>query len=108
MLAHELRNPLAPIRNAVEVLRASALDSARTPAWCHDIIERQVTQMAHLLDDLLDASRLSRGQLRLRPQPLDLATAIEQAIEIAQPLIDAGGHTFQVSCRSSRFRWTAT
>jgi PAS domain S-box-containing protein len=96
MLAHELRNPLAPIRNAVAVLRHPR-STAEKAAWCHDIIERQVTQMARLLDDLLDASRLSRGQLRLRPRPLDLTTAIEQAIEIAQPLIDAGGHTFQIS-----------
>ncbi|MDM0073642.1 PAS domain-containing protein [Variovorax sp. J2P1-59] len=95
MLAHELRNPLAPIRNAVAVLRHPR-STGQTAAWCHDVIDRQVTQMARLLDDLLDASRLSRGQLHLRLQPLSLATAIEQAIEIAQPLIDAGGHAFRL------------
>jgi len=95
VLAHELRNPLAPIRNAIHVLRRSG-PADPTTSWCHDVIDRQVGQMARLLDDLLDMSRLSRGQLQLRPQPLSLATAIEQAIEIAQPLIDAGGHAFTV------------
>jgi PAS domain S-box-containing protein len=93
MLAHELRNPLAPIRNAVAVLRRIGGGDA-TSAWCHDVIDRQVSQMAHLLDDLLDASRLSHGHLRLRMQPLQLATAIDRAIEIAKPVIDAGGHSF--------------
>jgi PAS domain S-box-containing protein len=95
VLAHELRNPLAPIRNAIHVLRQSG-PADPTTTWCHDVIDRQVGQMARLLDDLLDMSRLSRGQLQLRSQPLSLATAIEQAIEIAQPLIDAGGHAFTV------------
>ncbi|SFN46731.1 PAS domain-containing protein [Variovorax sp. OV329] len=90
VLAHELRNPLAPIRNAVEVMRRLKPDA---PAGrFHDIIDRQVRQMAHLLDDLLDASRLSRGELRLRLQPLLLEQIIGQAVEIAQPHIDAGGH----------------
>ena len=95
-LAHELRNPLAPIRNAVDLLRRGAPADART-AWCHDVIERQTGQMAHLLDDLLDVSRLTRGQLRLRREPLLLATVVEQAIEIAQPLIDRAGHTLSVT-----------
>jgi len=93
MLAHELRNPLAPIRNAIAVLRKIGGADA-TSAWCHDVIDRQVSQMAHLLDDLLDASRLNHGHLRLRMQPLQLATAIDRAIEIARPVIDAGGHSF--------------
>ncbi|MDM0107051.1 PAS domain-containing protein [Variovorax sp. J22R24] len=103
MLAHELRNPLAPIRNAVAVLRHPR-STGKTADWCHDVIDRQVTQMARLLDDLLDASRLSRGQLHLRIQPLSLATAIEQAIEIAQPLIDAGGHSFNVTLPAQALR----
>jgi len=92
ILAHELRNPLAPIRNAVEVMRRLKPDA---PAGrFHDIIDRQVRQMAHLLDDLLDASRLSRGELRLRLQPLLLEDIVTQALEIAQPHIDAGAHEF--------------
>jgi len=94
VLAHELRNPLAPIRNAVEVMRRLKPDA---PAGrFHDIIERQVKQMAHLLDDLLDASRLSRGELRLRLQPLQLDQVIAQAVEIAQPHVDAGSHRLVV------------
>ncbi|VTU45327.1 hybrid sensor histidine kinase/response regulator [Variovorax sp. PBL-E5] len=96
VLAHELRNPLAPIRNAIYLLRR--IDAADPKVgWCHDVIDRQVMQMARLLDDLLDVSRLTRGQLRLRLQPLGLASAIEQAVEIAQPLIDAGGHALTVT-----------
>lgn len=92
MLAHELRNPLAPIRNAVGVLRKSGAADAAMASWCHDVIERQVGQMAHLLDDLLDASRLKQGQLRLRLERLALAIAIDRAVEIARPAIDAAGH----------------
>jgi PAS domain S-box-containing protein len=94
-LSHELRNPLAPIRNAVNALRQLPPSDPRA-AWCHDVIGRQTDQMSHLLDDLLDVSRLTRGQLTLRMRRLDLATVIEQAIEIAQPLIDAAGHELRV------------
>ena len=95
-LAHELRNPLAPIRNAISVL--GRLGGFGTQAdWCHAVIDRQVEQMAHLLDDLLDVSRLARGQVRLRLRPLQLATVIEQAIETAQPLIDGERHTLSVT-----------
>jgi PAS domain S-box-containing protein len=95
-LSHELRNPLAPIRNAVGVLRKLDPGDPRV-AWCHDVIGRQTEQMAHLLDDLLDVSRLTRRQLTLRPRRLDLATAIAQAIEIAQPVIEAAGHELEVA-----------
>ena len=95
-LAHELRNPLAPIRNAVAILRKLG-DSGTRADWCREVIDRQVSQMAHLLDDLLDVSRLARSQVRLRLQPVQLATAIEQAIETAQPLIDRERHTLSVS-----------
>ena len=93
MLAHELRNPLAPIRNAVTILRRSGA-ADKTATWCHEVIERQVTQMARLLDDLLDVSRLGRGQLQLRPEITTLGRVVEQAIEIARPAIDAGSHSF--------------
>ena len=96
MLAHELRNPLAPIKNAAQVLRRLVKGDAKT-TWCQDVIERQVDQMTRLLDDLLDVSRLSRGQLKLRPQLLTLDTVIAQAVELARPLVDAAGHTLQVS-----------
>jgi len=94
-LAHELRNPLAPIRNAIGVLRRAAPGDPRT-AWCHDVIDRQAGRMAHLLDDLLDVSRISRDQLQLRRQTLQLGTVVDNALEIAQPVIDAAGHTLTV------------
>jgi len=96
MLAHELRNPLAPIRNAVTILRKSG-PADPTTTWCHEVIDRQVNQMARLLEDLLDVSRLSRGQLQLRLEPTSLAQVVDQAIEIAQPSIQAGEHAFIVT-----------
>ena len=100
MLAHELRNPLAPIKNAAQVLRRIVKPEPKT-TWCQDVIERQVDQMTRLLDDLLDVSRLSRGQLKLKPQELTLAAVIEQAVELARPLIDAAGHTLVVTLPDS-------
>ncbi len=96
-LAHELRNPLAPIRNAANVLHPGAHADPQQLAWCREVIDRQVAQMSRLLEDLLDVSRMTRGQFALRRQPLVLATVVEQAIEIAQPLIDANGHTLSVA-----------
>jgi PAS domain S-box-containing protein len=90
-LAHELRNPLAPIRNAVDVMRrVGAVDPKLN--WCRDLIDRQVAQMAHLVEDLLDVSRINNGKLTLRTERLEMATVIEQAIETARPYIDAAGH----------------
>ncbi len=94
-LSHELRNPLAPIRNAVNVLQHLPAGDARA-AWCRDVIARQTAQMARLLDDLLDVSRLTRGKLTLRVQRLDLATVMARAIEIAQPVIDGARHDLTV------------
>ncbi len=94
-LAHELRNPLAPIRNAVQVLRQKGPPDPEL-VWCRDIIDRQVAQMAHLLEDLLDVSRITQGRLVLRREVLDASHFIEQAIEIAQPLITDRGHALSV------------
>ena len=93
-LAHELRNPLAPIRNAAHVLRRKDLAPAQI-AWCGDVIERQAAQMSHLLEDLLDVSRMARGQFQLRRERVLLKGVLEHAIETAQPLIDGAGHTFE-------------
>ena len=84
MLAHELRNPLAPIRNAVQVLR---LVGSPDPAAQRqkEIIDRQVAHMARLLDDLLDVSRITRGKIKLRKERLDLRAVIESAIDISRP-----------------------
>ena len=95
-LAHELRNPLAPIRNAVHLLKQSGTADPRV-MWCHSVIDRQSRQMAHLLDDLLDVSRMSRQQLKLRIGTLLLSDVIDQAVETAQPFIDASRHVFVVN-----------
>jgi PAS domain S-box-containing protein len=94
-LAHELRNPLAPIRSAAHALHQVTVPDPRL-AWCRDVIERQVAHMTRLLDDLLDLSRLNRGELRLRREVVNLAEALEHAQEIAQPLVLAGGHRLSV------------
>jgi|CXWL01.1.fsa_nt_gi PAS domain S-box-containing protein len=90
-LAHELRNPLAPIRNATAVLRQPGKTEAQR-AECVEVIDRQVAQMALLLEDLLDVSRFTRGKLSLRLERVLLATVIDHAVEIARPLVDDGAH----------------
>jgi signal transduction histidine kinase len=90
-LAHELRNPLAPILNAVALLRGPESEPDRI-GWSREVIERQVGHMARLLDDLLDVSRVSRGRLRLLAEPVDLSEVVRHAVEASQPLIDAGHH----------------
>jgi PAS domain S-box-containing protein len=94
-LAHELRNPLAPIRNAVELLRRKGGADPQV-ARCQEIIDRQVGQMSHLLDDLLDLSRLTYGKFQLRKELLAVATVVERAVEIAHPLIESSGHSLTV------------
>jgi PAS domain S-box-containing protein len=90
-LAHELRNPLAPIRTAVEVMR---LPNANE--WQRDharvVIDRQVRHMARLLDDLLDVSRITRGTVELRSERVSVKEAMETAVETAQPILDRKGH----------------
>jgi signal transduction histidine kinase len=92
-LAHELRNPLAPIRNAIEVLRMTgSLDP--TTQTAHEMIDRQINQLVRLVDDLLDVSRITRGKLPLRKERVELAAAVRSAVETARPLIEAAGHEF--------------
>jgi len=91
MLAHELRNPLAPIRNALGIMAVSKETSPQI-AWSRDVIERQAAQLTRLVDDLLDVSRITRGKLRLQAEPMDLKVAVARAIESARPLIDRRKH----------------
>jgi signal transduction histidine kinase/ActR/RegA family two-component response regulator len=98
-LAHELRNPLAPIRNAAELLRIHAADDRRRQ-WAREIITRQVKRMGLLLDDLLDVSRISRQRLQLKMEKVSLAAVVSTAVETARPLIDAKQHSLQVSLPS--------
>jgi signal transduction histidine kinase len=91
MLAHELRNPLAPIRTAVELLRLKELSDAQR-ASARDIIGRQVEQLVTLIDDLLDVSRITRGMISLQREPVLLAAIIARAVETVRPTIDARRH----------------
>ncbi|MBC7842356.1 MAG: response regulator [Gemmatimonadaceae bacterium] len=95
-LAHELRNPLAPIRNAVAVQQRRANDDPEL-AWSQAIIERQVGHMARLLDDLLDASRIAAGKHELRREEVPLSAVVAQAVETARPLIDQAGHRLEIT-----------
>ncbi len=101
VLAHELRNPLAPIRSAVQILR-SAETTGADPRPARDVIDRQVRQMAHLIDDLLDVSRISRGRIELRREPVDLAAVVRSALETSLPLVESCGHRLDVSLPSGR------
>jgi PAS domain S-box-containing protein len=94
-LAHELRNPLAPIRQAARLAQSpTASDAQRN--WSQQVIERQVRHMALLLDDLLDVSRITRGKLELRREHVQLASVIESALETAQPFLDERRQTLDV------------
>jgi signal transduction histidine kinase/ActR/RegA family two-component response regulator len=92
ILAHELRNPLAPLRNALHILRVT-----RTPDRLQEMMERQVQQMVHLVDDLLEVSRITRGKIELRKEPVELASLVRNAIETSGPIIEASRHELTVS-----------
>lgn len=95
MLSHELRNPLAPIRNAVRLLREPDLAESRL-AWTRDVIDRQVDHLARLLDDLLDVARLAQGKIVLRKEAVDIAVAVEHALEVCGHLIQSQRHQLDV------------
>jgi signal transduction histidine kinase/ActR/RegA family two-component response regulator len=95
MLAHELRNPLAPIRNAAKILRLMAPADPQLQR-ARGVIERQVTQLARLVDDLLDVSRIRGGKIRLDREPVDLASVISFAVETARPLIEERNHQLEL------------
>jgi signal transduction histidine kinase/DNA-binding response OmpR family regulator len=96
MLAHELRNPLAPIRNAVQVLQIPHANHDQQ-AWAKAIIHRQVEQMVRLVDDLLDVSRITQGKIQLKIELVDAATIVNRAVETSQPLIQSRGHILNVT-----------
>jgi len=100
-LAHELRNPLAPIRQASAVSRLPQATEAQK-RWSHEVIERQVRHMALLLDDLLDVSRITRGRLELRRGANALSEMIDAAVETARPLIDSRHHELDVVLPQAR------
>jgi signal transduction histidine kinase len=95
MLAHELRNPLAPIHNAVQLMhRQSFADPQLT--WSRDVIGRQLAHLTRLVDDLLDVSRITRGKINLNKEVIELETLLTRTVETVQPLIDERGHTLTV------------
>jgi PAS domain S-box-containing protein len=94
-LAHELRNPVAPIRHAVKLLGNTSLGEEQVQ-WCRNVIARQVEHMARLLDDLLDSARITRGDLMLRPAPVELHTIVADALDVAKPLIERKRHNLEV------------
>jgi signal transduction histidine kinase/ActR/RegA family two-component response regulator len=94
-LAHELRNPLAPIRNAVEIMRLAQADPIAT-ANARRLVERQLKHLVRLIDDLLDVSRITQGRLELRREKADVAIALRMALETSRPLIEAKSHSLHV------------
>ncbi|HEX6414060.1 MAG TPA: response regulator [Burkholderiales bacterium] len=96
MLSHELRNPLAPIRNAVEVIRRLAPPDPKL-TMARDVVDRQVTLLARLVEELLDVSRISQGKIALKKEPVDIARIIAHSVETSRPLIDARAQALSVS-----------
>jgi signal transduction histidine kinase len=96
ILAHELRNPLAPIRNSLHILSMNEEHNPAAMQVC-EVIERQVNHMVRLVDDLLDVSRVTRNTIELQKEPLEVAAFIRSAVEASRPLIDAANHRFALS-----------
>jgi PAS domain S-box-containing protein len=94
-LGHELRNPLAPLRNALEVLRLNGADPT-VSRQAQDIMDRQLHQLTRLVDDLLDVSRIAQGKLTLRKERLDLRGVLTQAVQMNTPLVEGRGHRLAV------------
>jgi signal transduction histidine kinase len=91
MLSHELRNPLAPIRNAVQVVRRIAPPDPKL-IWANDVMDRQVDHLTRLVEELLDVARISEGKIALQIEPVDLVAVIAHSVETARPFIDARRH----------------
>src|SRR4029434_4326454 len=96
----ELRNPLAPILAAIEVMQPSAAEATHVHARA--VVRRQVRQMARLIDDLLDVGRITSDRFVLRTAPVELATVVSAAVETSKPLINERGHHLQVTLPESR------
>src|SRR5579883_2781290 len=100
MLAHELRNPLAPIHNAVELMRMKPLEDPQL-TWAREVIARQLTSLTRLVDDLLDVSRITRGKINLTREVVELEGLISRAVETVQPLFDEHRHQLTVELPDS-------
>jgi PAS domain S-box-containing protein len=95
MLSHELRNPLAPIKNALSVMRLSGV-SEPSLDWARSVVERQVSHLTRLVDDLLDVSRIAVGKITLQRKLIDVAQVVTVGVEASRPLIDSRGHSLSV------------
>ncbi len=96
MLAHELRNPLAPIRNAVSLMQMGGLSSSMLE-WYRNVIDRQVTHLTRLVDDLLDVSRITSGKIAIQNEPVEISLVVDGAIDACRPLIEERKHTLEIS-----------
>jgi len=103
MLAHELRNPLAPILNAVQLIRKKPLSDPQL-LWSRDLIERQLGHLTRLVDDLLDVSRITRGKINLSRETVEVADLVARAVETVQPLIVERGHRFTLDVSRDSIR----
>src|SRR3984893_3583357 len=103
MLAHELRNPLAPILNAVQLIRRKPLADPQL-AWSREVIERQLSHLTRLVDDLLDVSRITRGKINLAREPVEVTSLVARAVETVQPLIVERGHQFTMKVLTEPIR----
>jgi signal transduction histidine kinase len=95
VLGHELRNPLAPILNAVQVIGMKPRKDADL-RWCHDVVQSQVEHLARLVDDLLDVARITQGKFKLQTEPFDLATVVAHALETSRPAIESASQDLVV------------
>jgi len=95
MLAHELRNPLAPIHNAVRIMRLRPMGDSQLE-WARDVIDRQAVHLTRLVDDLLDVSRITRGKINIDARPFELSAAIARAVETVQPMMMQQKHDLQI------------
>lgn len=97
ILAHELRNPLAPIRSAMEIMREIEVSDTRID-WSRDVVNRQVTHLTRLVDDLLDISRITRGTIHLTKEPVTVGAIISRSLEAVNPIINECSHELVVAC----------
>jgi two-component system CheB/CheR fusion protein len=105
-LAHELRNPLAPLRHALEILRASSADD-NTVARMRNIMQQQVDQLVRLVDDLMDVSRITRNKIELRRERIELKEVVQSAVEAIRPLIESAGHELKILIPDQALRVSA-
>jgi PAS domain S-box-containing protein len=96
MLAHELRNPLAPVRNAVNIMRLKATGDPGLE-WARDVVDRQVTHLARLVDDLVDVSRITSGRISLEREKVEMAAVVTRALESARPFVESRRHALEIA-----------